>query len=189
MHKKLYTKSHGEIQSRAYEIGDKWGKNEQYFYPTLDGKLNNYSSLIALLNPKSILDYGCGYGLSLDNLQQTFPDIKMYYYDPFVKKFKTYPTIPCDLIISVHALNNIEDEYFDEALQDIHTLCLKNGLFSIKLYQYPEHKYFTRQENWYIDRIAKLFKIPYKSIWEDGVSVMNLSFNQPMRTLFLWVKK
>lgn len=73
---------------------------------------------------KSILDFGCGKGTVVEKLKETYPQIKIYGYDP---GHETYNTLPnkVDMIFSEDVLEHIEPEKLDETLVDLANRCDK----------------------------------------------------------------
>ncbi len=66
----------------------------------------------------SILDYGCGEGNMLNKIQQLFPNIELYGYDPGVERFSTIPS-KTDLVYSVDVLEHFEPEFIDDGIKKI----------------------------------------------------------------------
>jgi hypothetical protein len=88
-------------------------------------KLGKFSELIEEWKPKSLLDYGCGKGVILEYLKQSYPQISVDGYDPAVDLFATVPTLTYDCVFSNDVLEHIEPEYIDEVLLHIDNLSSK----------------------------------------------------------------
>ena len=73
---------------------------------------------IEAYNVKSILDFGCGKGLVVAALQEAFPDLLVYGYDPGRDGHSVLPS-SVDMIISTDVLEHIEPELLDETLLDL----------------------------------------------------------------------
>ncbi len=69
-------------------------------------------------NYESILDFGCGKGIILDNVQSRFPLKKVLGYDPGVDKFSVYPE-NIDFIYSVDTLEHIEPNFLNNVLLNL----------------------------------------------------------------------
>ena len=65
----------------------------------------------------SVLDFGCGTGEILSQVQKLFPKKQIMGYDPGVEDFSHYPS-GVDFIYSVDALEHVEPEFIDEVLQN-----------------------------------------------------------------------
>jgi 2-polyprenyl-3-methyl-5-hydroxy-6-metoxy-1,4-benzoquinol methylase len=135
-----------------------WGRNTDYFFPWHNNIPVKLDNIISDLNPNSVLDYGCGQGLALKKLSEQFPNINFYNYDAFVEEHSTYPVIPCDLIVSNNVLHHIEDEFYDQAVENLYGLCKQ--IILIKLYLFENYK----TADWYEKKYSKLFKIDSMSI-------------------------
>jgi trans-aconitate methyltransferase len=67
---------------------------------------------------KSILDFGCGKGLVVAALKETFPNLTVYGYDPGRDGYDSLPD-NVDMIISTDVLEHIEPELLNETLLDL----------------------------------------------------------------------
>ena len=150
----LFTNEHAEKERymHAQQKWD-WGKNAEYFFPWKDKNILNLSNIISDLKPASILDYGCGRGYALAKLAEQFTNINFYNYDPFIEEHSTYPKISCDLIVSYNALQHVEDQFYDQVVENLYKL--SNQLVLIRLYVFKNH----RPADWYEKKYSKLFKI------------------------------
>ena len=122
----LYSPSHQEENILAHQTHPMWGVRNSYnfTFTTLD-------SFIKLIRPKSIMDYGCGKGFTLDQLELKFPDISMVNYDPFYSKHSMFPTTPCELVICYNVLQDVELNFLDQIIEQIYNLSTKNILLSM----------------------------------------------------------
>lgn len=78
--------------------------------------------LIEVIQPKSILDFGCGKGKLVNTLRHDYPDIQVYGYDPGNSEFDIDITsLKVDLLISTDVLEHIEPDYIDETLSWLST--------------------------------------------------------------------
>jgi 2-polyprenyl-3-methyl-5-hydroxy-6-metoxy-1,4-benzoquinol methylase len=152
---RLYTEAHAEKQRYMHDSQKTWlwGKNTEYFFPWFNETPIGLNKIIKELDPTSVLDYGCGQGYAMDNLAKQFPNIAFYNYDPFIEKNSTYPTVPCDLLISNNVLHHVETEFYDQLVANLYSLCQNIALFKI----YCHDGY--RSIEWYIEQFNKLFQI------------------------------
>ena len=81
--------------------------------------------LIDFLKPKSILDYGCGKGNLVKALEENYPNIKVYGYDPAVKDFDKLPTSTVDFLICSDVLEGIPENKLPETISQIAGLSKK----------------------------------------------------------------
>jgi len=73
---------------------------------------------------QSILDFGCGKGLTLQEFINSYPDIQCIGFDPGREGFDTLPD-SVDLIYSSDVLEHIEPELLDATLTDLFSRCNK----------------------------------------------------------------
>ena len=115
--KKIYSGNFLETENGIDTVTSSWGRSADYY-------LHNTSikKTISIINPKTILDYGCGESIVVENLQQEFPNIQYTKYDPYIERYKDYPIgqydfIMCNLVI--HLLNPDMKTY---VIQELHRL-------------------------------------------------------------------
>jgi hypothetical protein len=84
---------------------------------------------IKLLEPRSILDYGCGQSRLLEALQLGYP-VELLRYDPAIPAWATKPQTVADLLISVDVLEHIEERDLDTVLAEMAGLC-RNAIIII----------------------------------------------------------
>lgn len=115
--KKIYSGNFLGTENGINTVSPTWGRSIDYY---LDN--TSIKKIISELAPKTILDYGCGESTVVGNLQQEFPDIQYTKYDPYVERYKDYPSgqydfIMCNLV--VHLLNPEMKKY---VIQELHRL-------------------------------------------------------------------
>jgi SAM-dependent methyltransferase len=180
MTKILYTNELRAKHEFAYANIPHWGNNYPYMFRAQDGKEVSHTDIINKLKPTSILDYGCGNGLILKDVT----DMPAYGYDPFVSKYSTYPTVPCDLVLTNNAINHVENQYFDTVLDDLHFLTKKDLVAKIVIL--PNHQ--LRTKDWYIDQFNRHFEI-YSSFLTDPVPILGMEKKWlDLSFLSLWCK-
>jgi cyclopropane fatty-acyl-phospholipid synthase-like methyltransferase len=69
---------------------------------------------------KSLLDFGCGKGHTLEEFKRNFPDMECIGYDPAREGYNTLPN-SVDFIYSSDVLEHIEPDQLDETLNDLHS--------------------------------------------------------------------
>jgi len=78
--------------------------------------------LVKLLNPKSVLDYGCGKSSLLDHLELG-ADTRLLHYDPAIPEYAEAVTETVDLLLNFDVLEHIETGDLDEVVSDMARLC------------------------------------------------------------------
>lgn len=77
---------------------------------------------IRLLNPKSILDYGCGQSRFLESLAlDPTPDLLRY--DPAIPDYATPPSKAAELLVNIDVLEHIDEADLDSVLSQMRSLC------------------------------------------------------------------
>jgi hypothetical protein len=135
-------------------------------------------NLIEENNIKSFLDYGAGKGNTSNTVKQTYPNIKLYTFDP-----ATFPNpLPdsVELTYSSDVLEHIEPHLIDETLQD---LCARTTRYQYHLIAcHPAKKALSDGRNahliienpkWWKKKIQQLdgWKIIYEHIEERTATV------------------
>ena len=87
--------------------------------------LGAFHSYYEKWRPTSVLDYGCGKGVILNNLQQTYPNTYWKGYDPAVVQFQTITEKSFDCVFSNDVLEHIEPNCLDDVLDHIWLLADK----------------------------------------------------------------
>src|ERR1039457_1389372 len=77
---------------------------------------------IRLLQPGSILDYGCGQSSLLDRLDLGYP-AELHRYDPAIPAYADKPAVKADLLINIDVLAHIEERDLDEVIAEMRSLC------------------------------------------------------------------
>jgi 2-polyprenyl-3-methyl-5-hydroxy-6-metoxy-1,4-benzoquinol methylase len=86
---------------RAENHRPRWGNGGQRHVPKI-------LELIAVHQPASILDYGCGLGMLIQELTK-FTTIPMVGYDPGIPE-RSVPPDPADLVVSTDVLEHVEPD-------------------------------------------------------------------------------
>ena len=88
-------------------------------------RLGRFHEFVVFWQPKTLLDYGCGKGTILSQLNETYPEIKCDGYDPAVSMFENIPALEYDLVFSNDVLEHIEPIYIDSVLEHIENISKK----------------------------------------------------------------
>jgi hypothetical protein len=136
MEKKFYSLKYKIFQKYLHSNnyrGGIWGRATSYNFCDTDSREVSINQLIDTLTPKSILDYGCGKGFAADDIKSNYPEIEIYKFDPFVKEFSSYPTVPCDLVTCYLVMNQVEQEFRSQLIDELYSLTNKHLFLSIIL--------------------------------------------------------
>jgi len=78
--------------------------------------------VIDYLKPKSVLDYGCGKAVLIKQLQEKYPDIQFYGYDPAIPERAKMPIDRADLVINTDVLEHIPEKQLPDVIKKISEL-------------------------------------------------------------------
>ena len=73
---------------------------------------------VRLLRPRSILDYGCGQSLLLEQLRLPYQP-QLIRYDPAIPEYSRKPHVHVDLLINIDVLEHIEEQDLDAVLDEM----------------------------------------------------------------------
>ncbi len=125
--------------------------------------IDEVSAMIDYLNPKSILDYGCGKGTLIDELQKRYPQIKCHKYDPSIPEYDTIPVSQADMVLNTDVLEHIPVDDIDEVLHSISSIT-QNVYFNLHhgraahVLPNGENAHCTvRSPNWYRKKLKQYF--------------------------------
>lgn len=85
----------------------------------------------------SLLDYGCGKGVFLNEMAATGWFRFVRGYDPAVQAFKARPAQPYDLVICLDVLDQLEAEYVEPVIEDVAQYTRGLALFDVITVQTP----------------------------------------------------
>lgn len=136
--KKIYSGNFLGTENGINTVSPTWGRSKNYFFDNTPIK-----KIISELDPKTILDYGCGESRVVENLQQEFPNIRYTKYDPYVERYKDYPSgqydfIMCNLV--VHLLNPEMKKYVIQELHRLNTGYVFISVLTLKNWQKNQFK-------------------------------------------------
>lgn len=100
----------------------RWGNGGQRHVPHI-------LQLIAVHQPASLIDYGCGLGMLMLELRK-FTTVPMYGYDPGIPERAALPE-QCDLLVSTDVLEHVEPDKLDGVLTHILMLTGKVAYLNI----------------------------------------------------------
>ena len=142
------------------------------------GKFDNGAKQLALVRPfleqhrpRTLLDFGCGKGALIREIEATWPDTTCQGYDPGNPAFDRVPTGPFDAVISTDAIEHIEPDHLSETLTLIGQLIGRVGCFRIachpakKLLPDGRNCHLIVQEpDWWREQV--LSAMPVRITWE-----------------------
>lgn len=108
----MISKEYQKILKKIHETSP-FGKRAKY--------PKHLTGFISSINPKSIIDFGCGKGRLVEKLKQEYPEISIRGYDPGNKNFSDPINDQVDLIMSTDVLEHIEPIYLEETLEFLST--------------------------------------------------------------------
>ena len=90
--------------------------------------------LIRKFDAKTILDYGCGGGdqYVTHRVQDRWPDVEIFMYDPAVPRFENKPDGVFDGVVVCDVMEHVPEEAVDRVLKDIFASAEKFAFFSIR---------------------------------------------------------
>ncbi|MDY4841478.1 MAG: methyltransferase domain-containing protein [Alphaproteobacteria bacterium] len=140
---------------------------------------------IDFLKPKSVLDYGCGKGLLLEQLKKKYPEIFFYGYDPGVEGKDTLPVKTADLVINTDVLEHIPENEIEDVVNQISKISsnvffgLHHALAGAKLPNGENAHCTVRPTFWYFNLFDRYFKIqtilPFLHYWQDVILTFSVS--------------
>ena len=117
-----------------------------------------------ILRPASILDFGCGQSLFLENLKLDFP-VQAYRYDPAIPAYDTLPGHKVDLLVNIDVLEHIEEPDLDEVIATMRGAC-DNALIAVdtvpaqrKLPDGSNAHVTLRPHGWWKEKLGQHFPV------------------------------
>lgn len=122
-------------------------------------------SLIERLQPRSLLDYGCGSQRSLLKAVSLPSHVLYEGYDPAVPEYADAP-LPAELVVCIDVLEHIEPDLLENVLDHLASLCDPFGLFSIhtgpaiKTLPDGRNAHLTQQpQSWWLTQLRARFQV------------------------------
>ncbi len=81
--------------------------------------LGDFHNYMNYWTPKTCLDYGCGKGVILAYLKETYTNTEFVGYDPALNMWSNRPTNYFSAVFCNDVLEHIEPQYIKQVLQDI----------------------------------------------------------------------
>lgn len=106
-------------------------------HPYLRERIAGLAAAAASDEPPSLLDYGCGKGVFLQEMARSGLFRYVRGYDPAVDQFKARPAQAYDIVLCLDVLDQIEDEFVEAVIDDVAQLALRFVLFDVITAQTP----------------------------------------------------
>ncbi|MGB0818370.1 MAG: methyltransferase domain-containing protein [Candidatus Puniceispirillaceae bacterium] len=133
-----------------------WAKSGARFY-------ERARELVAEHKPRSLLDYGCGKGVLVSMLNQSFPQLVTDLYDPGVPEFDHDP-VPADMVTCTDVLEHIEPEHIEQALYHLQALTKKVAYFVVHTgdcgHKLPDGRpahILQRSQQWWMEKLTEVY--------------------------------
>jgi 2-polyprenyl-3-methyl-5-hydroxy-6-metoxy-1,4-benzoquinol methylase len=84
--------------------------------------LGQFYNFMNVWKPSTLLDYGCGKGVILDDIKEKYPSVSSLGYDPAVDEYSSMPLDTFDCVFSNDVLEHIEPTYLNDVLKHINSL-------------------------------------------------------------------
>lgn len=161
----LYTVDYNEITQDRPDFWRAGSRNNVYNFDTSSGILT-INQVLKLLEASSVLDYGCGYGHGTDTVPDTVTITK---YDPFVPEFSSRPTSKSDVVVSYNVLGCVENECFDNVVDDLYQLANKFLVLNIAV-----PGFYDRDQDWYLDyfNLSTKFKVLSSNLKDELITII-----------------
>ena len=121
---------HRKTHARHPEFGT---HRHPYLLEILHGMAQELSST----EKPSLLDYGCGKGVFLNEMAATGWFRFVRGYDPAVQAFKARPAQPYDIVICLDVLDQLEERYVEAVIEDVAQYTHAVALFDVITIQTP----------------------------------------------------
>lgn len=121
----MISENYRAILRETHEQYPNWGT-------TAHKHTENVNNLIASIEAKTILDYGCGKGILKHAIKDTITDEIMYIeYDPGIPGKDTRPAGQYDLVICLDVMEHIEPHQLQAVMEHLKLVIGKLGFFVI----------------------------------------------------------
>jgi len=92
----------------------------------------------ALGRPPTLLDYGCGKGVFLEELRRMNLFGELVGHDPAILRFRERPSRQFDVVICPDVLDQLEDQFVRDAIEDVAQFSARTAVFDIITKQSPK---------------------------------------------------
>lgn len=106
-------------------------------HPYLPAFIESLVQRLSGLEKPSLLDYGCGKGVFLQEMARSGWFRFVRGYDPAVAAFKSRPAQPYDLVLCLDVLDQLEGAYIEPVIEDVAQFAQRFALFDVITVQTP----------------------------------------------------
>lgn len=127
-----YLRRHREVHARHARFG-------AHRHPYLLETMSKIAAEVATNagEPPSLLDYGCGKGIFMQEMARTGRFGFIRGYDPAVDAFKLRPAQSYNIVICLDVLDQLEDEFVESVIQDVAQFTGDTAVFDVITVQTP----------------------------------------------------
>lgn len=122
---------HGETHARSPLFGT-------HAHPYLVEPIRALAARLGGPEKPSLLDYGCGKGVFLNEMARSGWFGFCRGYDPAVAAFKARPAQRYDVVLCLDVLDQTEDAFVDPLIEDVRQFARRAALFDVITVQTPE---------------------------------------------------
>jgi hypothetical protein len=171
-----------EMLASKHANEDEWGSTGSIYF-------DNLVTLQSELNPKTILDYGCGKGALGKQFREhqskpgsKFAGIEFYEYDPAIPE-KANDTHQADLVFCTDVMEHIEPDFLEAVLQDLKARTLNCIFFVINcapaVHTLPDGRnahIMVQHPGWWLDKINEYFDATFAKVAGDNLFLVARPF-------------
>jgi 2-polyprenyl-3-methyl-5-hydroxy-6-metoxy-1,4-benzoquinol methylase len=106
--------------------------------------------------PPSVLDYGCGKGVFLEELRATGLFGDLVGHDPAIARFRERPARQFDIVVCLDVLDQLEDAFVRPAIEDVAQFSARVAVFDIITRQSPRFAHLRpRSASTWLQRVER----------------------------------
>jgi hypothetical protein len=162
--------AHGLISSEYRELNAKLHSSNHAYGTGGRRHATTVEKICAVLQSKSVLDYGCGKGSLAKELEFEISE-----YDPAIAGKDSTPD-PADLVVCADVLEHVEPEYLEDVLAELKRLSrcvaylvIHTGPSSKNLPDGRNSHLIQEGQAWWSERIVKHLDV--QKVWKVGVEL------------------
>ena len=129
--------------------------------------LKPVSNILDHAKPTTVLDYGCGKNTLVKHLEEQYPDIVFYSFDPCIPKYQNPPP-KCDMVLCLDVMEHVEPNLLENVLAHISYLSKKHVFMVISTKEakktLPDGRnahLIVEKPLWWLKRLCPLWKIDF----------------------------
>jgi hypothetical protein len=116
-----------------------------HLHPYLHDMMRTLAAALtaSLGEPPSLLDYGCGKGVFLEEMGRLRLFRYIRGYDPALGRFKARPAQTYELVTCLDVLDQLEDAFVEPAIRDVAQFTGRLALFDVITRQVPQREHLN----------------------------------------------